>query len=79
MTTKIEGYVICQPVNTWGNKDISSWHLHHHTFGETAHQSWIRWLCMTPDSDDWDRKQTAWINRGYCAKKATMEVDDGAY
>lgn len=71
---KIEGYVICCPVNTWGDETKPKFHPFDHTFGETAHVAWIRWLCMTPDSSDWDEKQQAWINRGYCPKKATIEV-----
>lgn len=72
---KIEGYVICMPINTWGDKTKSPWHPFSHTFGATAKEAWIRYLNLSPfESDDWDTKQTHFINCGYCVKEATLEV-----
>ena len=72
---KIEGYVICCPYNTWGDKTLSGWHPLEYTFGKTAHEAWIRFLSIRPDDERWDRFQTSWINRGYCPKKTTMEIE----
>ena len=72
---KIEGYVICCPVNTWGDETKHTWHPYEYTFDKTAQQAWIRWLNIHPDSDDWDRRIQFWIRCGYCPKKTTMEVD----
>ena len=72
---KIEGYVICQPVETWGNKDVSPWHPRPYTFGTTPYEAWTRFLMMTQSDADWDRKLLAWTNRGYCPKKTTMEIE----
>ena len=71
---KIEGYVICCPINTWGDETKDKWHPYSNTFGHTAQEAWIRYLCIYPSNDDWDRKVQAWINRGYCPKKVVMEV-----
>ena len=71
---KVYGYVICQPINTWGSKKLDPWHPFTHTFGTTAQESWIRFLGIQPSHDEWDRRQQAWINRGYCPKITIMEI-----
>ena len=76
---KIEGYVICQPVNTWGNSDVCPWHPETSTFGHTPLESWIRFLMAMHKIDyrhnRWYEMQNHYVNRGYCPKKASMEID----
>jgi len=71
---KIEGYVICTPINTWGDKTKSPWHPHEDTFSKTVTEAWALFMNIRPDDDEWDRKITRWVSLGYCPKKATMEV-----
>lgn len=72
---KIDGYVICQPIETWGNKTLPKWYCHHRSFGTTPTEAWSRWLCIGYGTFDWDRKINFYMNRGYRIKKATLIVD----
>lgn len=71
---KIKGYVICTPINTWGDETKSPWHPHTDSFGKTPLEAWIRFLNITPSDADWDRKITHWVKCGHCPKHTTMEV-----
>jgi hypothetical protein len=71
---KIEGYVICGPINTWGDETKSPWHPHEDTFAKTKTEAWARFMNIRPHDIDWDRKITRWVNLGYCPKHTTMEV-----
>lgn len=73
---KISGYVICAPINTWGDETKSPWHPHEHTFGKTPHESWIRFFSSRPEDDDsFDRKRNHYVGSGYCVKKADLSID----
>ncbi len=71
---KIEGYVICGPINTWGDESKSPWHPHTDSFGTTATEAWARFMNIAPDDVHWDRKITHWVKCGHCPKHATLEV-----
>lgn len=71
---KIEGYVICMPLNTGGDHTKNPWHPREHTFARTKIEAWALFMDIRPDDVDWDRKITRWVNLGYCPKEATMEV-----
>lgn len=74
----INGFVICQPVNTWGNKTIPPWHPFTSTFGKTPLQAWINFLMSGHKVDyghsRWYEMQNHYINRGYCVKETNMDV-----
>lgn len=72
---RIVGYVICSPINTWGDTTKSQWWPHDHTFGRTALEAWILFLKKRPEDDDWDRVINNYVDRGYCPKKATMDIE----
>lgn len=71
---KIEGYIICSPINTWGDETKDKWLPLDWTFGTTPTTAWIRFLGMRPDNAEWDRHIHGWVNRGYCPKKATIRI-----
>ena len=71
---KIKGYVICQPIETWGDKTKSKWLAKPYTFSQTPPEAWIRWINIPYGHDDWDRRLQAWVNKGYCVKEAEMDV-----
>lgn len=72
----IKGYVICVPVNTWGDETKDKWWPRYETFGKTPHESWIRFLgCRPEDDDTFDRKRNHYVGLGYCVKETTMEVN----
>lgn len=76
---KIEGYVICQPVNTWGDKTKVPWNPRMDSFGATMQEAWSRLMWhnhnVNYENPGWYRFQNEYVKRGYCPKKATMEVD----
>ena len=72
---KIEGYVICQPINTFGDETKTPWWPKTWSFGRTPHEAWQRYLNIEPNHPDWDRMQQHYIDCGLCPKKATMDVE----
>ena len=76
---KIDGFVICQPVNTCGNKSIDPWNPFETTFGHTMQEAWSKFLWqrhkINYENDGWYRFQNAYVKRGYCPKKASMKVE----
>ena len=71
---KIEGYVICMPLITWGDETKPQYHPREHSFGNSPTEAWIRFMNIRPDDPEWDRKITHWVKCGHCPKHATMEV-----
>jgi hypothetical protein len=71
---KIKGYVMCQPINTWGDETKPEWLPKTYTFSSTPLECWIRWINIPYGDGEWDRKIQAWIDRGYCIKNAEMEI-----
>ena len=72
---KIEGFVICMPASAWAKDDLKfPWMPREHSFGKTPTEAWIRFMHIHPNDHAWDRKQTYWIDRGYCVKEATLET-----
>lgn len=68
---KVEGYIICQPRSPWQEE---KWHPKEWTFGTNTVSPWIRYTGCQYGDDNWDRVIQAWVDRGYCLKKATLEV-----
>ena len=71
---KVEGYIICFPAMQDGAAGGVVYAPHTYSFGKTVTEAWIRFMNIHPNDFEWDRKQTHWIDRGYCVKEATLEV-----